>query len=348
MFIFKSIMCLVILIIVPEILGLLVTRFMKNRNVLLNFLMGYIAQFAVLQLIAVPMIFLKLQYKVLLYSWTSIISILTIISFVINFKNIRKNIINFAKNFKVKDIFSKSNILVFLAVLLILTQVIVSAIFTHNDADDAFYIGTAVTTIHENNMYRVSPENGYYYGQIPSRYILSPFSIYLAIVSSIVRISPVIVAHSVLQPLFISLTYIVYILIAEQLFKKDKNDMSLFLIFLSIIFVFGNISTRTNFTVMFLRIWQGKAILANIILPTLWLIFSYCIKENNFINWFSMFLIILAGCLVSEMSLIIAPLSLMLLSFVFAVKDKKIKYILKSMACIIPCLIYLIIYIVIK
>lgn len=348
MFILKAIISLLILVIVPEILGLLITKFMKQKNILLSFLLGYIIEFAILQIIAVPMIFLKLSYRTLLYSWSGIIAILTIVSIIANFKDIKNIIINFVKDFKISKIFNKSNILLYIAILLIAMQVLVSIIFTHTDADDAFYLGTSVTSIYENNMYRVSPENGYYYGQIPSRYILAPFSMYIAIISSIIGASPVIIAHSILQPLFILLTYIVYILIAEQVFDKRKNDISLFLIFLSIIFMFGNISTRTNFTVMYLRIWQGKAILANIILPSLWLMFSYSIKENIFINWFVMFLIILAGCLVSEMSLVIAPLSLMLLAFVFAVKDKKINYILKSIACIIPCLIYLIIYIVIK
>lgn len=348
MIILKAIICLFLLIIIPEILGLLITKFMKDKNILFSFLVGYIIEFAILQIIAVPMIFLKMQYKTLVYSWISIISILTIISVIINFKNIKTSITNFIKNFRIKEIFNKSNILVFIAIILIAVQIIFSIVFTHNDADDAFYIGTAVTSIYENNMYRVGPENGYYYGQIPYRYVLSPFPMYIAIISSIVGVSPVIIAHSVLQPLFIFLTYAIYVLIADILFKKDKNDISLFLIFLSIIFIFGNISTRANFTLMFFRIWQGKAILANIILPSLWLVFLYCIKENIFINWFIMFLVVLSACLVSEMGLILAPLSLMLLSFVFAIKDKKVSYMLKSIVCIIPSIIYLVVYMIIK
>ena len=348
MFILKAIICFFVLIFVPEILGMLITKFMKEKNILLSFLIGYIIEFSVLQIIAVPMILLKLMYQVLLYSWSSIIAVLCITSIILNAKEIKKNIVDFIKNFNIGKIFNKTNILPLVVFVLITTQIVLSIIYTHNDADDAFYLGTTVNTLYEKKMYRVSPENGYYYEKIPARYALAPFPMYVALISSITDIHPVIIAHSVLQPLFIFLTYVVYILIAQKIFKDNKNDISLFLIFLNLIFMFGNISTRTNFTVMYLRIWQGKAILASIILPSLWLVFSLCKENDSFINWFTMLLIIVSACLTSEMGLALAPLSLMLLSFIFSLKDKKWTYILKSMLCIIPSLVYLIIYMFIK
>lgn len=349
MFIAKAIECLILLIIVPEILGLLVTRFMKDKSIFLNLLVGYFLEFGVLQIIAVPMIFLKLKYLSLVYTWFSLIIIMFIISLILNFKDIKAKITDFVKNFDFKKVFVKSNIIVFIAVFLIFVQLIASIILTHNDGDDAFYIGTAVTSIYNNNMYRVSPENGYYYGKMPARYMLSPFPMYIAIISSIVNTSPLIIAHTILQPIFILLTYCIYAIIAERLFEKDKKDVSLFLIFLSIVFIFGNVSRRTNFTVLFLRMWQGKAILANIILPSLWLAFSYCAKEKDkFVDWIFVFLIILSACLTSEMGLAVAPLALMMLAFVFSIKDKKIDYIWKSLICTIPCIVYLVIYILIK
>ena len=349
MIILKIIVYLFILLIVPEILGLLITRFMKEKNIFLNFLIGYVIEFSVLQLLAIPMIFLKMKYRTLLYSYSSIIGLIFLISVIINAKNIKNEIIGFVKNLKFSKIFNKSNTLVYAVILLIGIQIAFSILFTHNDKDDAFYIGTAVTSIYENNMYIVGPENGFWYGNVPSRYILAPFPMYVAIVSSITNTSPVIVSHTVLQPIFIFLTYVVYILIAQRIFKNNKTDVNLFLIFLNLIFLFGNISTRTNFTLMFFRIWQGKAILASILIPALWFAFSYCIDEDNkFINWFLIFLIILSSCLVTEMGIVLAPFSLMLLSIVFALKNKKISYIFKSMVCIIPCIVYLIIYFVIK
>ena len=54
-------------------------------------------------------------------------------------------------------------------------------------------------------------------------------------------------------------------------------------ILLSIINIFGNYSIRTNFTFLLFRIWQGKAILANIMLPSIWLmIWNYI---DNIRKW---------------------------------------------------------------
>lgn len=353
MLVLKVVVCLIMLIIIPEILGLLVT---KNKNILLSFIIGYFIEFSILEILAVPMIFLSCKFTTLLYTWSIIILGIVVISIIVNLKN--KKILDF-KN-RIKDFFkntdklksiilNKSNIVYIIAIVLVGVQVIASVIYTHTDDDDAFYIGTASTTLYENSMYKVSAENGSNYGTTPARYVLAPFPLYTAIISSITHINPVIVAHIVFPPIFILLAYSIYILLAEKLFNKNKIDVSLFIILLSILYIFGNYSIRTNFTFLLFRIWQGKAILANIILPGIWLMFLNCIEnEKNIINWILLLLVIISACLVSEMGIALAPLTLGILSLVFTIRDKKVSYLLKSITCIIPCIICFIIYVFIK
>lgn len=345
MIILKLIICFLVLIVMPTSLGLLFTRFMKQKNnLLLAFVIGYLCEFAILELLAVPMIFLKLKFTTLMYLWISVVLICTSVSLVKNLKKIDiKEILD-----KLKKIKDKSNIICILPIILIGIQIIISIAYTHIDQDDAFYVGTATTTIAENSMYIVAAEDGTMYGKLPSRYVLSPFPLYTAIISCILDIKPAIVAHTIFAPLFILLAYTIYTLIAQKLFENDKKDISIFLTLLSVLYVFGNYAIFTNFSFLLFRIWQGKAILANIILPSIWLIFLNCIEENKLINWFVLFITMLAGCFVTEMGIALAPITLFLLAICFAIKYKKIGYLLKSMICMIPSVICFIIFLIIK
>ena len=95
------------------------------------------------------------------------------------------------------------SITMILALALILLQMYVVVRYAHMDADDSFYVGTAVTDIHTDTIFSISPYTGYAYTKIPSRYILSPFPVFLAVVSQLCgELHPAIMAHTVFPPVF--------------------------------------------------------------------------------------------------------------------------------------------------
>ncbi len=342
MLIIKAILCFLVLIVFPIILGLLLTKFMKEKkNLLWAFVLGYLLEFAILQLLAIPMIFLKVKFTTLLYSWCAIIGLLTIVSLILKRKEWKLR--DFQKLFQLKP-----DILTIITVFLIGMQILFSIRYTHLDEDDAFYVATANVTITENSMYIVAAEDGTYYNGFPTRYVFSPFPLYTAMLSSILNIHPTIVAHTVFPPLFIAMAYSIYWLMGMRLFEKDKKNTSLFLCFLSIIYMWGNFSIYTNFSFLLFRIWQGKAILANIILPSIWLVFFSCMEESKRVNWITLFIAMLASCLVSSMGIALAPITLAGLAFVFAIQQRRISHLLKAGICIVPNIIYGILYLVIK
>ena len=63
--------------------------------------------------------------------------------------------------------------------------------------------------------------------------------------------------------------YGIYYLIGYELFEKKHKSALLFVLIMSIINIYGNYSIRTTFSFLLFRIWQGKAVLCNIILPLL-------------------------------------------------------------------------------
>ena len=119
---------------------------------------------------------------------------------------------------------------------------------------------------------------------------------------------------------------------------------------------------RNNFSFFLLRIWQGKAILANVILPAIMLLFIKA-EENNyrFGNCLLLFIAIFAGTLTTTMGIAIPPMELMLLAIVYEFSklfskkineekytfEKVVRNLIKCVICCIPSIAYGIAYLII-
>lgn len=268
------------------------------------------------------------------------------ISFIINFKKLKNIFIeNGMKKLKAYPI-----LLLALALILIFIQLFVLFKCAHIDDDDAFYVATATTTIDTHSLFKYAAQTGREYGNdFPDRYTLGPFPIYLAILSYFVNIRPAILCHTILPVIFIFLVYIIYALIANEIFDNDKKSILLFLILMSFINIWGNYSIRSTFSFLLFRIWQGKSMLANFILPVCWLIFLKVYNSKFLIKSCILFFILsFAGCLTTTMGIIMLPITLGVLSVLFCIKDKIISYVIKIIITCFPCFLYGIIYFIIR
>ena len=324
------------LFIIPELMGLFITYFYNENNIIQSFVIGYLFCFAVCQFVAIPLIIFGFSFKLLLYLYASILIIISSISVILN-KNKIKNIFFETYN-NIKE-FPK--LLAVCAITLISIQLFVAFWYTHVDDDDAIYIGTATTTIQTNTLYKYDARDGAKYNYFQKKYALAPFSIYIAIFSEFVKIHPTILAHTILPIIFISLSYMVYGLISNELFNKNKKAVFLFLIILSFVNLWGNYSLRTSNTFLLFRIWQGKSVLANIIIPAVWLFFIKADKNDfKLIDCLILFIVNMAGTLSTTLGIGLPEIILMLESLIFGIIYKKKSYIIKSAICCLPGFIY--------
>lgn len=339
MFFIKLILSFIFFFLIPILLGKLITYFRKEKNeIIFEIILGYMIKFAILEIIAIPLILLKISFTLLLAIYLILIIIASIISIVLNFKNIKEKI----KTFKIN---LKENLALKLCLLiLIFVQVFHVVYFTHIDDDDAVYVAQSLTSIETNTLYQMNPSQGNNYG-IYMRYALSPFPMYISITSIFTGIHSTIIWHTILSGIMVILSYFVYYLFGKKLFKQENKNL-VFLIILSIINIFGNFSQYTTFSYFLLRPWQGKSVLINLILPFLWYIFlDITNEEKRYINWIILYITVFAACLVSGMGIVLTPISLAILAIVFFFKDKNYKYLLKTGIGLIPCVIFAILYI---
>lgn len=339
----KVLMALLIFGFFPELLGMLVNKWTKNEHkIFFNYIVGMMVEFALAEVMAVPMIIVKEPFTRFADNWFDVCFILSMLSFLINIIDIVDIIDKFIESLK------KIPITIIFVVILVGMQTFVLVRYCHIDDDDARFVAVATIAIQQDKMYTVDWSTGASKEvELSDRDILSPFPMYTAAVAKHLDIHPAIVAHTVLPGVLIPLAYMIFWQLGLRLFGDDSKKAATFCFTIAVIYMMGDFSNRFNFGMLLYRIWQGKAILANIILPMSWLTYYDCVTENKIPNWITMYIVFIAGCFVSQMGIVLVPISIGILTLIYMIKYRRIGYGFKSLVCVLPCLIYFFMYLII-
>lgn len=151
---------------------------------------------------------------------------------------------------------------------LVLYQVIMGGVLAFADGDDAYYIPISAAAEASGTMYRTVPYTGES-TQLDVRHGLAPFPVWIAFLSRVSGLHATILAQSILGGVLLLVCYCVYGQIAKLLFAGQKEGIPYFMLFLSLLWMFGNTSFYTAETFLMTRTSQGKAVLSNLVLPFL-------------------------------------------------------------------------------
>ena len=218
---------------VPASVGLLFTG-RKQLKISELFLHGYILLFAVMEILVLPMILLKMPLHIL----TSVYGILAA-GFAAGGlllwkkKNSSKNLLGNME---------RPSIYFWMAVLVIVLQVLMCAAMAHMDADDCFYVAAATTDVHTDSFFAVDPYTGCEYRVLPRRYVLSPFPVFLAVASRLSGgMHPAVMAHMVFPVIFLPMAYMVQYCLAEKMFSGERKAKDIYLLLTACICSFSGI-----------------------------------------------------------------------------------------------------------
>lgn len=340
-FVITIALILLFMVMIPFILGNLLTRYLNDgkHSVSISLLAGFLMMISVFEVLCVPMTFAKAPFTVLSITWLTVILILCFISIIVNNKILFDTIKNLINRI------TRLPMVAYITIGLIAIQVYVLLFYMHIDDDDALYVGIATTARYTNTILEFDPYTGEQLLQSLNRYALSLLPVFYAAVSFFVNIHAAIFMHSVIPAFLIPLAYIVYYNIAALFFAKNKTAIWTFLMFVCIANIFGYVSVYTASTFFLFRIWQGKAVLASILLPLAFLFFMRAIRyKSNFTSWMLVFLTMTAAGTVSSMGIFLAPMLLMLLAILFSFVRKKIRIILYALLCCAPNICLALIY----
>lgn len=341
--------------VIPFLMGTLLLSFTKRKedNIAECMTTGYFVMFTVCQILVVPMILTEVPFHV----FSQILAVVLVLLAVMGLLRTRKRIWKMLKEL-IKGAFRYSWT-VYAAAAAVLVQAYYYIQYMVTNLDDAYYVGVATTALQTDSMYRYSPYTGRAVTGFNLRYCLSPFSMLQAALSKWIGVHPSTLDHTILAPVLVILAYLVYWSMGKLLFSKesgmDHNTDStekmtgLFILFLSIIHVTSYYCIRNQGSVLLVRIWQGKAVLASVLIPFL---FYHCYrmarrpeeKGNVVILLTAMF----SCCLVSSMGIALPVVLLGIFALLFGLFQKNAHYFWKIIAGCLPCALYGILYIAFK
>lgn len=321
----------VIVFSIPLFVGFLFRR----KSWMETYLYGQILLWAVFQVIAVPMIHLRLTFTVLWITYTVVMLSLAAWGIIKN-KGIKCTI---------KQNWDKKNwthyIPYIVAFGIIAYQIIIYIFGMHLDEDDARWIAEANDALVKNRMYLHNPATGEYIGRFVGEMqkdVFSPWGMYIAVLSRLTTIRAAVIAHTIYPPILLGLSYIIYDLTGKQLFK-GTTERGIFLLMVSMInmFMAGNPYTQAVFTLT--RIWQGKAVVAAIMIPLFLFLLLQVQKEDAVGNWLWFAAAGCASCLFSGMGIAISTIMIAVYGL-YAVVCKRFKRLPLLLLSLLPSLLF--------
>lgn len=332
--------------ILPFCMGLLPVRFMKeeHRSFGMVWIAGWMMMFAVFQLLAVPFIVYEAQFIMVVRIYTIVIGVLAVLFLLLG----RVSILSCIKKAREARLEKEQAALMLFVLALIAFQLAAAFHMQYLDGDDAFYVATSLTSRHTDTMYRFTP----YYGadgELDIRHALSCVPIFMAWLSEISGIHVTIICHSYISVLFLLLMYLIYAQIGERLFPMQKRSKWLFLLFLNLWYLFGNVSIYTPESFAYTRTWQGKSMFANLMVPLLFLWLLFLAKEEMDIGeWAMLFVIVLCTAFTTSTGIFAVPVLLFLAAAILAVSKKQALLLVRMGACLVPSVFFGLLYLFLK
>ena len=191
----------------------------------------------------------------------------------------------------------------------VLLQVFCGFYLQYEDGDDAYYVAITSYSKEVHALYRNIPYTGAYTG-LDLRHALAPLPVWVGVLADVAGLSGAITAHVVMPILILCMTYGLYYLLGENLMGEEKKKswtMPLFMSFAALLVTFGGYSIYSAENFLIVRAGQGKAVLANVVIPALVYLTSLLLhrlekRENVQASlWALICATMTAGCLCSTL-----------------------------------------------
>lgn len=328
------------LVLVPGAAGIPYLKNNKDASMGECFLSGYLFLLAAAELFLLPAVFLGLS----LNTASGIFGALMVAAGLYGLRFLKEKRKSWMVNWK--EGLRKTSPWLLLAVSAILIQVVIVSLYAHMDADDAFYVGTATAATETNTLFSIDPYTGFPYEALPRRYVLSPFPVLLAVFSKLTMgLHPAILAHVVYPVVFLPVVYLVFYTMGKHWFPENRHAQGIFLLFTTVLTWFSGFSVYTSGNFTLVRIWQGKAMLAGLLLPlTFYLGFCIFMEKDRKYSYVLLVMANLASCHVSSMGIMLSPIMIGIFALMGAVKKRSFRPLIMGLACSLPSLILGVVY----
>lgn len=311
-------------IIIPAALGLCTEKYVntwkdKGFSLAAVFVMGFVTMLASFQLVAVPLIAMDKPFSLISGCFLVLTLIEVAISIFISRKRLMEEIRCFFKNtFSMPEFDRITGVIWTVVIVLIVIMTWLLTCHMHTDTDDARFIAEAMEAYERGSILKYHPLTGMYYGAPAGEMlkdVTSPYPFFIASISKYINVVPAVTAHTLLPLFLIPLSFAAFYTIGKYFFTRNESNLELnsergiaiYMFLICFIMLFSYESIYSYGYTLLTIVWQGRSILAVIIMPLLIYMLMRYITENNINGWHYMvtFLIFMACADLSGMGLVI-------------------------------------------
>lgn len=297
---------------------------------------GFILYFFLFEFIAFPMMVLQRPLSELSIVWGILLGILVIVSCI----KFGPYWIGRWKNREEKQYCASF----FVMIVLVGVQCAFVALWTDNSPDAAYYVANVTANVATDTINIYEPFTGIPQEQFYVRYLFGLYPVHNSVASQVTGIHPLVLTKTVMSVATVILSYLVYAMIGEKLTGGNRKQVWRTLSFLAVIqFFFHTVYSNASF--LLTRGYEGKAILANVVLPFV-LYLALCLMENidDRMSWFLLFCTGIAGVDISMSGMSILPVAVTGAAFLAMLYHRRWKKLKAYLICILPSVLILAVY----
>ena len=336
--------------------GSLLTGVLKiKKDVSLTFIVGYLAYFAIFELVTVPMTLKWVSLTKAAYIWACIMVVVIIAAImcaakksVVHNQNKSSDILGGSKKSTeskkiqisgISEIWRNHSVMIVLAGAVVAFQCLIVILYKDTTVDAAYYVGTVGTSVYTDTLGRYNPYNGVIQKTFQARYVFSAYPMNNAVWCRLLGIHPIVQAKIVMSCINVITANLIIYQIGKRLFDGNRKRADLMLIFVCILQLFcGTIYSSGTF--FFTRSYEGKAILANIAIPAVLMCAVWYLQEKNSRNVWIVLFITAISALTFSGSAIIFPIVIAAGMAPVAVMNKKLSGLVYCVVCMLPSALY--------
>ena len=298
-------------------LGDLFLSFTKSQETSLSYriILGFFLFFLLFQAAALPLKFTLQPLSLLAKLWCFLLAVTALLYFLRNRKILKE------KWNQRKELLSEYKWIFLFLIFLVLIQICLTNYNGETYAlwDQSYYIGDVSSSVYTDTISQYSPYTGHLLDRLDAEYLLETYQNHSAVICTLTGLAPLIETRTVETTLMVIMANLIYYQLGLQLFpgSRKKSALLVFCLFWLNLFSF-NLYTSAEF--LFFRAFEGKTVLACIIMPAVFLLFLKIARDcRNNHHWLELFLIVSASfglnmsaiyMLPFELSICLIPLGL--------------------------------------
>lgn len=278
-----------IMLVIPMTIGVSVKKLELFKHWGMCYITSILLMWTIWHLLCIPFWIYQWSFSVLCYIYSGVLLAGATGSFCYSYKYCIQPLNLLSIQRKIKYLSYHEWIYGLIAIGLVLYQVhkTINSDITYNAGDDFIYVSLSNAAIYDDKL-GMTGVLGTYEIKSPVKYALQTNIWFISYLAKMCNLPVALIAHTLYPVFLLLLAYMAMYLLSTKVFH-DRENRLIFLIMVSVLYIYGFYSMYSVTFRLLGPIWQGKAILAVFFLPML-LYICPIILQQKYSHRFGIFL----------------------------------------------------------